>query len=191
MSRALDAGATPADLARGDTMLRGADSLSARGRSADAMIQLVTATSAWNEAERAAHARAAAAAAAAAPARDTARPVVVAPPPTVDPRVQIEAAIATYARALESRDTTQVRKAFPGLTARQQQVWGDFFNSVRNLKANLSVTTVDVQGKSAETVVNGVYEFDNATTGRLERRPVNFRASFLSDTAGWRLSAIH
>lgn len=70
-------------------------------------------------------------------------------------------------------------------------MWEDFFKAVRNLKANLSVTSVDVRGATAEAVVNGAYEFDNATTGRFERRPVTFSASFLSDSAGWRLSAVH
>ncbi len=185
MRSAVDAGATPTELARGDALLHGADSLAAQGRVGDAMVQLATATSAWTDAERVAHARAAA-------ARDSVRPAVVAPPPAPpDPRVQIEATIAAYARALESRDAGQVRRVYPALSLRQQHVWEDFFQAVRNLKANLSVTTVDVKGATAEVVVNGAYEFDNATTGRFERRPVTFNASFVSDSGGWRLSAVH
>jgi serine/threonine protein kinase len=181
LQRALDAGATPADVARGDTMLRGADSLVAQGRRADAMVQLVTATSVWTDAERVARARV---------ARDTVRPVVAVPTPPADPRVQIETTIAAYARALESRDTGQVRRVYPGLSASQQRGWGDFFKAVRNLKANLRVTTVTVQGEIADAVVDGVYVFDNATTGRVERRPVTFHASFVAEPAGWRLNAI-
>ena len=187
LRRAVDAGATPADLARGDTMLRGADSLVTQGRRADAMVQLVSAASAWTDAERVARARV---------ARDTVRPVVAAPPPLppssrpADPRVQIETAIAAYARALESRDAGRVRRVYPGLSASQQQGWEDFFKAVRNLKADLRVTAVDVQGETADAVVNGVYVFDNATTGRAERRPVTFHASFVAEPAGWRLNAI-
>jgi len=99
--------------------------------------------------------------------------------------------IAAYARSLESRDTGQVRRAYPGLTASQQQGWGEFFRSVRNLKASLTVTTMDVTGGTADAIVSGVYVFENATTGRIERRPVTFRVSLVSDAAGWRLSAIH
>jgi hypothetical protein len=105
--------------------------------------------------------------------------------------VSIESVIAGYARALESRDTGQVRRAYPGLTASQQQGWGDFFRAVRNLKAGLTVTSLDVTGGTAEATVSGVYEFENVTTGRNDRRPVTFRASLVSDAAGWRLSAIH
>ncbi|HWC72533.1 MAG TPA: serine/threonine-protein kinase [Gemmatimonadales bacterium] len=185
MSRARDAGATSDEMARGDATLRAADSLAVRGRLPEAMVQLATATSVWTEAERVARARA---------TRDTVRPMVTAPPPApvaaVDPRPQIEASLVSYAQALESRDTSRVRRAYPGLSAAQQQVWGDFFKSVRNLKATLHMTTIDVRGNSADAVVTGVYEFDNATTGRSERRAVTFRASFLSDSAGWRLSNI-
>ena len=190
LRRAVEAGAVSSDLARGETLLRGADSLAAQGRSADAMVQLVTATSAWNDAERAARARVA-------PAGDTERPPVVAPAPppalpaAADPRAQIEASIAAYARALESLDVSQVRRAYPGLSARQQQVWEDFFQAVRNLKANLRVGNVDVKDNTAEAVVSGVYEFDNATTGQLDRTRVTFRASFVSDAGAWRLSTIH
>lgn len=189
LRRAVEAGAVPSDLARGETLLRGADSLAAQGRSADAMVQLVTATSAWNDAERAARARVAT-------AGDTERPSVApapppAPPASADPRAQIEASIAAFARALESREIGQVRRAYPGLSAQQQHVWEDFFKAVRNLKANLSVGNVDVKDTTAEALVSGVYEFDNATTGRLERTRVTFRASFVSDSGAWRLSTIH
>jgi serine/threonine-protein kinase len=182
MRRAAGAGATPAELARGDTVLRSADSLVGMGRQSEAIMQLVTATSLWSDAERLARARA---------ARDAAPPSAAPAPPPVDPRVAIESAIAAYARALESRDTSQVRRAYPGLTAAQQRGWGDLFGAVRSLKAGLTVTAVNVSGGSAEAIVSGVYEFENATTGRLERRPASFRATLVSESGGWRLSAIH
>jgi serine/threonine-protein kinase len=192
MRHAAEAGATSADLAHGGTMLRAADSLAGQGKATDAMVQLVSATSAWNDAERVARARV---------VRDTVRPAAPPPPapvtvtaqpvsPPVDPRPQIEAAIATYARALESRDTVRVRRANPGLTPAQQKSWGDLFKAVRTLKATLTVTAIDVKGSTADAGVTALYEFDNATTGRVERRTGTFRASFVSDSAGWRLSAI-
>jgi serine/threonine protein kinase len=180
MRRAVETGATPAEVARGDTVLRGAESLAAGGRLSEAMVQFVTATSLWAEAERLARARA---------ARDTA-PSAVAPAPA-DPRVAIERAIAEYARALESREVGQVRRAYPGLTTAQQQGWEDFFRAVRTLKASLTVTALNVAGGTADAVVSGVYEYENATTGRAERRPVTFRATLVPDSPGWRLSAIH
>jgi hypothetical protein len=47
------------------------------------------------------------------------------------------------------------------------------------------------RGGAAEATVSGTYEFDNATTGRLEQRAVTFHATLVQDPAGWRLSAIH
>jgi len=188
MHRAIDAGATPADLARGDTVFRGAESLSAQSRLPEAMVQLATAASLWAEVERQSRARAARDTEARRAAEPPAAPATT--PAPVDPRPDIQKAIDDYARALESRDVSQVRRAYPGITSSQQQSWQDFFQSVRNLKAGLTVTAVRLSGLTAETVVSGVYEYDNATTGRAERRPVTFRAILVVDSSGWRLTTI-
>ena len=188
MSRAIEAGATPADLARGDTALRGAESLAAQSRLPEAMVQLATAASLWAEAERQARARAARDTQPARAVEQPAAPAVT--PGRVDPRPDIQKVIDDYARALESRDVGQVRRAYPGLTPAQQQSWHDFFQSVRNLKAGLTVTAVHLSGLTAEAIVGGVYEYDNATTGRAERRPVTFRAILVVDEGGWRLTTI-
>ncbi|HEV2750864.1 MAG TPA: serine/threonine-protein kinase [Gemmatimonadales bacterium] len=188
MSRAIEAGATPAELARGDTVFKGAESLTAQNRGPEAMVQLATAASLWTEAERAARSR---------PKIDTAKPRPAEPPAApkaapapVDPRPDIQRVIDDYARALESRDVDQVRRAYPGLTPSQQESWRGFFESVRNLKAGLTVTAVSYSGVTAEAIVSGVYAYDNASTGRAERRPVTFRAILAVDSTGWRLMTI-
>ncbi len=189
MSRAVEAGATPAELAKGDTVFKGADSLAAQSRWPEAMVQLATAASLWADAERQSRARAARDTQPRRAAEQPAAPAAVAPAP-VDPRPDIQKVIDDYARALESRDVGQVRRAYPGLTSAQQQSWQDFFASVRNLKAGLTVTAVHLSGLTAEAIVSGVYEYDNATTGRAERRPVTFRAVLAVDSSGWRLTTI-
>ncbi|MGH7530101.1 MAG: protein kinase domain-containing protein [Gemmatimonadales bacterium] len=178
MRRALEMGATPIELARGDTMLRRGEALVAAGRLSDAMVQFVTATTLWNEAERLGRARA---------LRDTTPPAAA---PAVDPRAAIEGVIAAYGQALESRDMAQVRRAYPGLTPAQEQAWQELFRSVRRLTARLTVTTVTVSGSTADAAVSGVYEYENATTGRPERRPAAFRATLSLDSAGWRITSI-
>ena len=188
MNRAIDAGATPAELARADTVFKGAELLSAQSRLPEAMVQLATAASLWAEVERQSRARAARDTQARRAAEPPAAPAAT--PAPVDPRPDIQKVIDDYARALESRDVGQVRRAYPGLTSPQQQSWQDFFQSVRNLKAGLTVTAVRLSGLTAETIVSGVYEYDNATTGRAERRPVTFRATLAVDSGGWRLTAI-
>src|SRR2546425_250488 len=188
MRRALDAGATPAELAKGDTAFKGAESLATQGRVSDAMMQLTTAASFWADAERLSRSRA---------VRDTPRqraaepPAAPAPAPLpVDPRPEIEQVIADYARALESRDLSEVRRAYPGLTPAQQQGWKELFQSARKLKASLTVTAVKVVGATAEAIVTGVYEYDNARTGRTERLPVTFRAILVAEPGGWRLATV-
>ena len=188
MSRAIDAGATPADLARGDTVFKAAESLAAQNRVPEAMVQLATAASLWADAERQSRARVVRDSQQRRAAEPPAAPAVT--PAPVDPRPDIQKVIDDYARALESRDVNQVRHAYPGLTAAQQQSWQDFFQSTRNLKAGLTVSAVHLSGLAAEAIVSGVYEYDNGSTGRGERRAVTFRAVLVVDSAGWRLTAI-
>jgi len=113
-------------------------------------------------------------------------------PVATDPRPDIEKVIANYAGALESRDIDQVRHAYPGITAAQQASWQTFFDRVRNLKATLSIANLNVTGggASADATVSGVYEYDNASTGRAERRPVTFHTTLARDGNGWRIAAI-
>ena len=188
MSRAIEAGATPVELAKGDTAFKGAESLAAQRRGSEAMVQLATAASLWAEAEQTARSRAKRDTPQARPAEQPAAPAAT--PVPIDPRPDIQRAIDDYARALETRDVERVRRAYPGLTTAQQQSWKGFFESVRNLKAGLTVTGVTFAGVTAEAIVSGVYEYDNASNGRTERRPVTFRALLVVDSTGWRLTTI-
>ena len=192
MSRALEAGATPADLARGDSVFKGAESLAARGQPSDAMVQLATAASLWAEAERVSRSR---------PPRDSARARPVEPPPPppaaplaahppADPRVEIQALIADYARALESRDLAEVRRVYPGLTSPEQATFSQFFQSVSELKADLTINRLIIAGGSADAFVSGVYEYHDTKTGRSRRDTTTFRATLLQDSTGWHLAAI-
>ena len=198
--RAALAGASPADLSGGHAAFASAESLASARRVSEAMMQFASAASLWADAERVARSRS---------ARDTeSRRVAEAPPPppppppapppvpvapiATDPRPDIEKVIANYAGALESRDIEQVRQAYPGITGAQQASWQTFFDRVRNLKASLSIANLNVTGggASADATVSGVYEYDNAGTGRAERRPVTFHTTLARDASGWRITAI-
>src|SRR5438309_6166453 len=182
MSRALEAGATPADLARGDSVFKGAESLAARGQASDAMVQLATAASLWAEAERVSRSRPPVAIPPAAP------PPVTHPP--ADPRVEIKALIGDYARALESRDLAEIRRVYPGLTSAEQATFAQFFESVSDLKAGLTINRLIIAGGSADAFVSGVYEYRDSKTGRSRRDTTSFRATLLQDSTGWHLTAI-
>jgi len=183
--RAVAAGATPVELGKGSAAFASAESLATARRVSEALMQFATAASLWSDAERQSRSRAAE------PVPPPA-PVSVATVPTapVDPRPEIQKLIENYAGALESGDVEQVRRAYPGLTAAQQQSWQRFFDHVRNLKANLTITDLSVASSTAEATVSGVYEYDNASTGRAERRPVTFRANLTRDASGWRLTTV-
>ena len=60
---------------------------------------------------------------------------------------------STEGRALESRDIEQVKRAYPGLTAAQQDSWQRFFDRVRNLRASLSISGISVAGVTAELLM--------------------------------------
>src|SRR5438477_2727 len=203
--RAALAGATPGDLSPGQTAFASGESLAAARRVAEAMMQFATASAQWADAERQARARGTRDTAprrvAESPPAQPAAPLPApppAPPPAPvpvasvapDPRPEIEKVIADYATAIESRDIEQVRHAYPGLTTAQQGSWQTFFDRVRNLKATLTVANLSLTATTADAGVSGVYEYDNASTGRPERRPVTFRATLARDAGGWRITAI-
>lgn len=102
----------------------------------------------------------------------------------------VRTALAAYARAIESRDLTRLRDAYPEMTAQQQRAWEGFFDTVRELKATLAVERLDVTGTTAQIRVGGSYEYLNRSIGRVERSPVTFRATLERGPDGWRLRSI-
>ena len=84
----------------------------------------------------------------------------------------------------------EIRRVYPGLTASQQQGWENFFRSVKNFKARLSVDRLTVSGNSADAGISAVYEYENTTTSQAERQSLHLQATFSRDAAGWRVSSI-
>jgi len=111
-------------------------------------------------------------------------------PPVVDPRAAIEAAAAPLVRALESRNLARLRQVYPNLTVQQAQDWGTFFMSARNPLVSLRVTTLEPTGDRADAGLEGSYGYDDIATGRGMQRPLAFRATFVRDGSGWRLTSL-
>ncbi len=206
--RAVDAGATAQELAAGDAQLKVADAAAAKGQASAALSALSNAAARWGDGERAARERAAAARVVASkpieqapanpsPAAPVPAPVAASPAPVVaapvveDPRVGIDKAIAAYARAIETEDLGEIRRAYPGLTNQQAQGWEAFFKSVKNLKARITVENANVSGGTAEAQVAGTYEYDARSNGSHDKTPVKFNASLVKDAGGWRLNLVH
>jgi hypothetical protein len=198
--RAVSAGALQADLARGDSIFADARSLADRGRWSEAMQRLTTLTAVWMDAHRVATARRAADSQAArapapsppaAPRVETPRDTPAAPiTPPANPRVEIGEVLARYARALESRDVTELQRAYPGLTSAQRQSWERFFRDVQDMRANLSIADLDVKGDVAEARVTGQYQYNAAGARRQETQRVAFHATFRREGGTWRLTAV-
>ena len=187
--RAVTAGATATDLAPGDAERRAAEQVVGANRQPDVIAHLSQAIALWAGAERTAVARAQQAAAP--PPGTQPAPITTAPPPAPvpeNPRPLIESAIQGYARALESRDVQQVRRAYPGLTPQQAQVWRDFFGMVTDLKVDLAIKQLQITGDVAEAQVEGFSQYVQGR--RPQRQPVAFHATLDRASGAWRIAAI-
>jgi hypothetical protein len=123
-----------------------------------------------------------------APVRDAAPP---APAPVVEaprgptPREGIDAAVAAYTRALESRQITDVRRAYPGMTAEQEQQLAQALRSMEQLDVTLDIRSVDIRGNDATALLSGTYDFFSRDSRRRERLPVNVSMSLEQGAGGW------
>ncbi len=112
----------------------------------------------------------------------------VAPDSTpADPRPIIRNVVSRYAAAIQSRSVSDLKRVYPGMTSIQQRGWEQFFQLVRNVKAELSITQLDLSSRTAETQVAGTYTYLNTSTGRMEHQPVAFHAAFRLDGGHWRM----
>ena len=109
--------------------------------------------------------------------------------PAPAPREEIASAVAAYARAIESRDISAVRRAYPGITGDQARGFQQFFQSTRSINATFRVTDIDVNGSSADAHLSGSYEYVTSE-GRTERQPVSFSASLHYDGSSWHLTSV-
>jgi uncharacterized protein YjdB len=186
--RAVTAGATSTDLAPGDAERRTAEQVVGRDRQVEVMSHLGAAIGLWAGAERTALARAQQAAALPPVTQPPVTPAPVTPPAPENPRPLIEAAIQGYARALESRDVQQVRRAYPGLTPQQAQQWRDFFGMVSDLKVDLAIKQMQITGDVAEAQVEGFSQYTQSR--RPQRQPVSFHATLDRASGAWRIASI-
>ena len=112
------------------------------------------------------------------------------PPRPADPRPEIRGRIAQYADAVESRSLSDLRRVYPGMTPVQQRGWEQFFQLVREVKAQLDVDRLDVTDSKAEAQVRGTYTYLNTSTQRSERQPVSFSALLRREGGQWSIVEI-
>ncbi|HKP14570.1 MAG TPA: protein kinase [Gemmatimonadaceae bacterium] len=112
-------------------------------------------------------------------------PAAPAPPTAAD----VAPVFESYARAIESRDVSAIRRVYPGLTADQQRGFEQFFESARKIDVTFRVASVDGTASAAEARVTGSYQYESSS-GRAERQGVSFAATLRRDGAGWRLVSL-
>ena len=122
------------------------------------------------------------------------RPEVTPPAPSApvlptDERVEVEAVIQSYARALQSGDLTQALRLFPSMPADLRQGLQSFYGSGGTMEPRWAVSEVTLAGTAATARVSGSNLVRTARGGRSEER-VNLRARLERTAAGWRLTAL-
>ncbi|MGH7509140.1 MAG: protein kinase domain-containing protein [Gemmatimonadales bacterium] len=120
-------------------------------------------------------------------------PPVTTPAPAAtaaDPRTEIRGIVAEYAGAVESMSLGRLQRVYPGMTGVQQRGWEQFFDLVRDVKAQLSVARLDLSTGTADAQVTGTYTYLNTSNGRTETRPVSFHASFRHEGGQWRMRQV-
>lgn len=112
------------------------------------------------------------------------------PAAPANPSVEIGAVVASYARALESRDVATVRRAYPGLTTSQSKGWEQFFSTLRSLRVALTMNGLDVSGSSADAKIAGTYDYVT-DAGKSVQQAVSFLATFRREGGTWQLVSVH
>lgn len=95
-----------------------------------------------------------------------------------------------YAAAIEAQNLIGLQRVYPGMTGVQQRGWEQFFQLVRNIDAELGVTGLVLSNGGAESQVTGTYSYLNTSTGRTERQPVSFHATFRRQAGRWQISQV-
>jgi hypothetical protein len=98
--------------------------------------------------------------------------------------------VTDYAGAIESRDVGNIRRLYPGMTARQERGWQQFFQVAREVKAQLDLNQLVTTGATANARITGSYTYLNSSTGSTEHQPVSFQATLRKTESGWRISEV-
>ncbi len=111
--------------------------------------------------------------------------------PPENPRPAISAVIAAYARAIGTREISEVRRVYSAMTPQQESAWNSFFGSVRSMVATFEIASLDVNGATAMVRLTGLYEYVSRA-GRTTRQPVSVEATLQRESGSerWRLQSV-
>ncbi len=107
--------------------------------------------------------------------------------PAPDPRSAIQDVVESYRRAIESRDLSELRRAYPGMTPEQEDAWREFFANVDDLTAELRIVDLEISGDDARGRMEATYQY---RMNRNQTRTFEFRATFRRGPQGWTLTEV-
>lgn len=110
--------------------------------------------------------------------------------PPVDDRTAIDAVIQRYARALESKQLSEVRAVYPGMRPEQETQFTQTLRTLEQLRVVLRIGSLGVVGDEATAAISGTYDFYSPENRRTEHLPVNFTATLDRGTNGWQIRSI-
>jgi hypothetical protein len=108
----------------------------------------------------------------------------------MDLQRELQDVVHRYAAAIEARDLAALQRVYPGMTQLQQRGWEQFFQLVKDVRADLDISRLDQRGGAPEAQVTGTYSYLNTSTGKAERQPVSFRAAFRQDGGQWQIGQV-
>ena len=123
-----------------------------------------------------------------------ASPTVLAPAPAsaptaIDPRIEVEAVLRRYGEALASGDVARLKRAYPGITAAQQDGLAAFYAAGGRLEPEWTFEDVMVTGDTATARIVGINRVTASRT-RATQQPVNLRARLERQSGVWRLTSV-
>ncbi len=118
-----------------------------------------------------------------------ATPVPPAPhvPSAEETRQSITNALQAFSQAVASRDLARLRRAYPGMTAPEEQAYRELFGSGGRFDFTLTSGTPSIQDTTA--VVTGTARYHYSEPRELEQ-VFNYRAVLDGSSGTWRLSSI-
>jgi serine/threonine protein kinase len=111
------------------------------------------------------------------------------PAPAAPTAADIAPVVEAYARAIESRDISAIRRVNPGLTSDQQRNFEAFFQNARNVNVTFRITNLESSGASADARLVGSFDYVN-TENREQRLPVTLAATLRREGNAWRMVSV-
>ncbi len=117
-------------------------------------------------------------------------PRPVPPTPEADPREAITGVIHAYGRALETRQISEVRRVYPGITSDQENGLRQALPTMEQLQVRLRIGSLDVRGDAATATVSGTYQFVSREDRRNQSIPVTLQVTLERGPDGWHIRSM-